>query len=54
VEEELLAELQRRGIGYTKDHIPYGGINDPRTRIFVYGCDIRKVLDLQEKFGLGL
>lgn len=51
--EILLAELAVRKINYWKDEIPYGGINDPRTRVFVAGCDILQVKDLQEKFGAG-
>ena len=49
-EKELLTELEKRKVEYWKDEIPYGGINDPRIRVFVFGCDIKKVLDLQEKY----
>lgn len=49
-EAELLAELKRRNIAFWKDEIPYGGPNDRRVRVFVFGCDIEKVLDLQQKF----
>jgi len=49
-EQELLAELDNRQIGYKTDRIPYGGINDQRCRVFVFGCDIRRALDLKEKY----
>lgn len=48
--KELIAELQNRKIVFEQDEIPYGGISDPRYRIFVFGCDILHVKDLQEKF----
>ncbi|MFA9214536.1 MAG: hypothetical protein ACEQSR_11925 [Candidatus Methylacidiphilales bacterium] len=48
---ELETELQNRKIEFWKDEIPYYGINKPTTRIFVLGCDIKKVLDLQIKYG---
>ena len=51
-EQALLAELDQRGIAYWKDSIPFGGLHDPRTRVFVFGCDIRQALDLQETYGL--
>lgn len=44
--EKNLAELRKRGIEYWTDKIPYGGINDLRTRIFVIGCGIEKAKDL--------
>lgn len=50
--EELLAELHARQIRYEMDMIPYGGPNDPRTRVFVFGCDVLRVKDLVEKFGV--
>jgi hypothetical protein len=49
-EDALLAELERRNIKFFKDVIPYGGLNDPRTRVFVFGCDINAVLDLREEY----
>lgn len=49
-EHALLHELAIRNIGFWKDSIPYGGLNDRRTRVFVRGCDIRKVEDLREKY----
>lgn len=48
--QELIAELQKRNIEFEQDEIPYGGINDPRYRIFVFGCAILQVKDLAEKF----
>jgi len=47
---ELIRELQKRKVDFWKDEIPYGGFDDIRTRIFVVGCDIIKVLDLKEKY----
>jgi uncharacterized Rmd1/YagE family protein len=44
--EKNLAELRKRGIEYWTDKIPYGGMNDWRTRIFVIGCGIEKAKDL--------
>ena len=51
-EMELLTELRNRNIKYWKDEIPYGGPNDIRVRIFVFGCDIKRVSDLQQQFGI--
>jgi hypothetical protein len=51
-EAALLTELNNRNIVFWKDDIPYGGPNDRRVRIFVFGCDIKKVLDLQQQFGV--
>lgn len=50
-EQALLAELDQRGIAYWKDEIPFGGMHDKRSRIFVFGCDIRRLPDLLEKYG---
>jgi len=44
--EQILSELKKRGIEYWTDKIPYGGINDWRTRIFVIGCGIKNAQDL--------
>jgi hypothetical protein len=49
--QALLTELDARGIKYGEDKIPFGGLYDRRSRIFVFGCDIRRVADLQEKYG---
>lgn len=50
LERALLSELNARGISYWKDDILYGGLHDRRTRVFVFGCDVQKVLDLQEMY----
>ena len=50
LEAELLQELENRNIKYWKDKIPYGGLNDPRYRIFVFGCDIKQVQDLKDTY----
>jgi len=50
-ELELVTELQNRNIEFWKDEIPYYGLQRLTTRIFVMGCDIKKVLDLQLKYG---
>jgi hypothetical protein len=47
---DLLKELERRKIRYTNDEIPYNGRTDLRYRVFVIGCDIKKVTDLKEKY----
>ncbi|WP_204346629.1 hypothetical protein [Psychroserpens algicola] len=44
--EQILTELKKRGIEYWTDKIPYGGMNDWRTRIFVIGCGIKNARDL--------
>jgi hypothetical protein len=49
-ELELVTELQNRNIEFWKDEIPYYGLQRLTTRIFVMGCDIKKVLDLQMKY----
>lgn len=46
---ELICELEKRKIAYSKDQIPYKQ-NSLYTRVFVFGCDINKVTDLQEKY----
>jgi len=50
-EIELLSELEKRDVKYWKDEIPYGPFNDIRVRVFVFGCDIKKVSDLKDKYG---
>lgn len=47
--ERVLKELRNRKIEYWSDIIPYGGIDDMRTRIFVIGCGIKKAQDLINK-----
>ena len=44
--EKIINELEKRGVEYWTDKIPYDGIYDWRTRIFVIGCGIKKVTDL--------
>ncbi|MPR37218.1 hypothetical protein GBK04_28750 [Cytophagaceae bacterium SJW1-29] len=51
-EQVLLTELDARGVRYWKDEIPFGSLHDKRSRIFVFGCDIRRVPDLLEKYGI--
>ena len=45
----LTSELDKREVNYWIDTIPYGGLNDMRNRIFIIGCDIKKVEDLKQK-----
>ena len=40
---DLVRELSLQGIHSETDRIPYGGLNDPRFRVFVYGRDVFKV-----------
>lgn len=47
--KKVISELEKRGIEFWTDIIPYGGINDLRTRIFAIGCGIKKVQDLIKK-----
>lgn len=51
IKNELLLELKNRGIDFFIDEIPYA-VNDPRCRVFVFGCDLKNVSDLKEKYGL--
>ena len=44
--DQILSELKKRGIEFWTDTIPYGGLKDLRTRIFVIGCGIKKAKDL--------
>jgi hypothetical protein len=44
--QKVLSELKNREIEYWTDNIPYGGLKDYRTRIFVIGCGIKKATDL--------
>jgi hypothetical protein len=50
-ETELLRELDVRGIKCWTDKIPFGGLHDPRYRVFVFGCDIKLVKDLEVRYG---
>lgn len=49
-EADLLKELSNRNVMYWTDKTPYGGLADPRYRVFVFGCDNKRVLDLREKY----
>lgn len=51
-ELEILKKLLfERKIQFFDDSIPYGGKCDPRYRVFVFGCDILKTIDLCQRFG---
>jgi hypothetical protein len=50
-ENEFLTELRNRNVEFWKDEIPYYGLEKLTTRVFVLGCDIKKVLDLHNKYG---
>ncbi len=39
----LARALSLQGIRSETDRIPYGGLNDPRFRVFVYGRDVFKI-----------
>lgn len=47
--KKILSELKNHNIEFWTDKIPYGGLNDFRTRIFVIGCGINKAKDLIRK-----
>ncbi len=40
---ELARALSLEGIYSETDRIPYGGLHDPRFRVFVYGRDVFKI-----------
>ncbi|HEX8456710.1 MAG TPA: hypothetical protein VF656_05245 [Pyrinomonadaceae bacterium] len=40
---ELARALSLEGIHSEIDRIPYGGLHDPRFRVFVYGTDVFKI-----------
>ncbi len=40
---ELARALSLEGIYSETDRIPYGGLDDPRFRVFVYGRDVFKI-----------
>ncbi|HEV2799035.1 MAG TPA: hypothetical protein VGW12_00985 [Pyrinomonadaceae bacterium] len=40
---ELAHALSLEGIHSEIDRIPYGGLDDPRFRVFVYGADVFKI-----------
>ncbi len=45
----LYNELDKRGVNYFTDELFYAE-NDYRTRVFVFGCDIKKVADLKNRY----
>lgn len=52
LQKEFCKELESRGIKFKTDKIPYD-IDSPRYRVFVYGCDHKKISDLKEKYESG-
>ena len=50
LKNDLITELKNRNIKYWNDEIPQWGINNNILRVFVYRCDIKKVIDLKEKY----
>ena len=46
--DALIATLEVRGIAHRHDSIPYGGPDDPRYRVFVWGRDIDRCADLSQ------
>lgn len=46
---EIELELRERGISFHSDNIPYGGPDDRMYRVFVFGCDVKRVSDLKVK-----
>ena len=49
LKNEIVSELNNRNIKYWNDEIRYSP-NEKIFRYFVYGCDIKKVEDLKEKY----
>ena len=47
---ELVRKLQAMNIEYFEDDIPYHGPDRPTYRVFVFGCDVKKVGDLKELY----
>lgn len=47
---ELHNELEVSKIKHFTDKIPYGGMDVPRYRVFVFGCDKVLVSDLKNKY----
>lgn len=45
----LYNELNKREVKYFTDELFYAE-NDYRTRVFVFGCDVKKVIDLKDKY----
>jgi hypothetical protein len=50
LKSELITELINRDIKYWNDEISQWGINNKIMRVFVYRCDIKKVIDLKDKY----
>ena len=50
VVEELMNDLSKENIHAEMDEIPYGGLNDMRYRILVFGKDVVKGKDLASKY----
>ena len=49
--KDLLCEaLLKKKIEFEFDKIPYGGIHDPRYRVFVFGCDVNQAKTLPEAY----
>ncbi len=44
--KKLEVQLEQHGLAPHSDSIPYGGVNDPRVRVFVVGKDIFKAKEL--------
>ncbi len=50
LKSELIIELKKRNIKYWNNEISQWGINKNIMNVFVYRCDIKKVIDLKEKY----
>jgi hypothetical protein len=49
LKNELITELKNRNIKYWNDEISYSP-NEKIMQVFVYRCDIKKVIDLKDKY----
>jgi hypothetical protein len=47
---ELTEKLKSLSIEFMQDDIPYHGPQRPVYRVFVFGCDYKKVIDLKDKY----
>lgn len=52
LQKEFCKELENREIKFRTDRIPYD-IDSPRFRVFVYGCDYKKIAALKKKYESG-
>jgi hypothetical protein len=52
LEFELLRELENRKVNYSTDRSSKYGTQDTSYQVFVSGCDINRVMDLRNKYGL--